>query len=362
MDINKAKKILYDAYDIAQKQAIINDTDLHQFVDDIIENTHLTFKYILFTALLAKSTDTSINTLCLQAGSTLKGAYDARSLCHKVVVPFECELLNKAMGGSNEPFFNKPARFPEISLKNPVRKGNDRFLLEKLCVNLPKINNSKLAFSLLIYALQKLIVIGQNKQSRFSVSISESTNPKIILMKFFAKLLSKSCEGESLTLVVAMLYKSLYNNEYYMIDAHPVNECGASSKEISDLDIYKNKLLIISNEIKDKTYNASDIKHAVSKVIANKGNNLVFIEGLKGTFKDDDYKNYYDIIEHFQYKHNFILSIINIKDFIPFALINSEVNDIGSILNYAMEIMCEHKYKQTTMEHFKNTAKLFFNG
>ena len=32
----------------------------------VIDNTHLTYKYVLFTAILAKATDESINTLCLQ--------------------------------------------------------------------------------------------------------------------------------------------------------------------------------------------------------------------------------------------------------------------------------------------------------
>ena len=37
-----------------------------EFIDYVIDNTHLTFKYILFTAILAKATDASINPLCLQ--------------------------------------------------------------------------------------------------------------------------------------------------------------------------------------------------------------------------------------------------------------------------------------------------------
>lgn len=95
------------------------------FIDYIIDNTHLTYKYILFTAILSKATDASINALCLQKKSELPGAYDARTVCHKVIVPFEMETLEKALGGSNEPFLNKPARFPELSKSNAVRRGND---------------------------------------------------------------------------------------------------------------------------------------------------------------------------------------------------------------------------------------------
>lgn len=69
------------------------------FIDYVIDNTHLTYKYVLFTALLAKATDESINPLCLQKKSQLPGAYDARTVCHKVIVPFEMETLEKALGG-----------------------------------------------------------------------------------------------------------------------------------------------------------------------------------------------------------------------------------------------------------------------
>ena len=110
----EAAAVLQTAY----TQATISPTTeckYKDFIDYVIDNTHLTYKYVLFTALLSKSTDESVNALCLQKHSTLPGAYDARTVCHKVIVPFEMETLKKALGGSNEPFLNKPARFPELS-------------------------------------------------------------------------------------------------------------------------------------------------------------------------------------------------------------------------------------------------------
>lgn len=146
MALNKttAEKMLYQAYEEALKGAR-PQTRFVRFIDSIIDNTHKTFKYILFTALLSKATDSSINPLCLQAGSSLRGAYDARTICHNVIVPFEMSVLEKALGGSNEPFLNKPARFPELSKTNPVRRGNDQDLLNILCDNLPQVRSSKSA-------------------------------------------------------------------------------------------------------------------------------------------------------------------------------------------------------------------------
>ena len=147
-----------------------------EFIDYVIDNTHLTFKYILFTAVLAKATDSSINPLCLQKKSELPGAYDARTVCHKVIVPFEMETLEKALGGSNEPFLNKPARFPELDKNNAVRRGNDQELLDALCDNLPTIQTSEDAYECLIYLLRKLIVIREEKKQRAIFSLPDSEN------------------------------------------------------------------------------------------------------------------------------------------------------------------------------------------
>lgn len=124
-----AAEKLQVAYADALSCESVPDCSHKDFIDFVIDNTHLTFKYILFTGILSKATDPTINALCLQAGSSLPGAYDARTVCHKVIVPFEMETLEKALGGSNEPFLNKPARFPELSKTDvllPVKDVPDR--------------------------------------------------------------------------------------------------------------------------------------------------------------------------------------------------------------------------------------------
>lgn len=165
----EAEKILKKAYAVASYNP--ESTCTHEeLIDYVIDNTHLTYKYVLFTALLSKATDEKINPLCLQKKSTLPGAYDARTICHKVIVPFEMEVLKKAMDGSNEPFLNKPARFPELSKTNAVRRGNDQNILNALCDNLPTIKTSQDAFDCLVYLLCKLIKSNFAKAFTFSIT------------------------------------------------------------------------------------------------------------------------------------------------------------------------------------------------
>jgi hypothetical protein len=85
---------------------------MQQLIENVLGASDVTFKYILVTGYLAKYVNPSAHARAIQVGSSLTGAYDARSLCHRVVVGFEKSKGN-LFGLSNEPFVNKPARHPE---------------------------------------------------------------------------------------------------------------------------------------------------------------------------------------------------------------------------------------------------------
>ena len=70
-----ATDVLYSAYEKASAEPY-SSCSHKDFIDYVIDNTHLTYKYILFTAILSKASDESINALCLQKQSELPGAYD----------------------------------------------------------------------------------------------------------------------------------------------------------------------------------------------------------------------------------------------------------------------------------------------
>lgn len=73
-------------------------------IERILRGSHKTYRYILVNALLAKATNESINIFSLQKGDGTDGKYDARSLCHKVVVPFETLKLPGSSEGQTNLF------------------------------------------------------------------------------------------------------------------------------------------------------------------------------------------------------------------------------------------------------------------
>jgi hypothetical protein len=109
----------------------LNDEGLVRKISEVLHGSQLTYKYILVTNVLAKAVNSRIHYRAMQAQSDLSGAYNARSLGHQVLVGWEKDH-GERLGGSNEPFLNKPARFPEFSLENAHRSASDHRRLYEL--------------------------------------------------------------------------------------------------------------------------------------------------------------------------------------------------------------------------------------
>ncbi len=356
MNYQEADNILKTCYKSALKFQPNGASQIEESIDLVLESDHKTFKYILFTALLAKATDESIDILSLQKSDASPGAYDARSLCHKVIVPFEKFELDKVLGGSNEPFLNKPARFPRLTPTNPVRKGKDKELLELLCKTLSKIKTSNSAKHSLIYLLYKLNLMKVSKEKDRHFSIPVTNNSRLKLLEFIMNFVQESQEGETLVLSVAGLYHLLYlETPETVIEVHPVNESGASSKEVSDLDIYQNGTLKTSNELKDKPYTEIDVRHAIDKVIKAGGNQMFFIEGLQA--KQKDYPWLLPLLSEYQDK-NFLLNITYIETFSRMLLGMITNPDANEFIHYIREIAENTKFKQSTIRLIDKKAKL----
>lgn len=280
VDSTSAKKVLAAAFASASSEGFKPHSPHRAAIQRIINGSHKTYKYILLTALLAKTTNSGVNPLTLQSGSRLSGAFDARSLCHRVVVPFERESLANALGGSNEPFLNKPARFPEIALSNAVRRGADRKALVDLHGVLRQVDSSALARTCLQDTLFEIIQLGRERVSYSGKTILVAPK-QAELERFVLDLVEESLEGESLALATGgllVLLKGLYDDTF-VVKEHPVNQSGASSREVSDIDVYAHDKLIYCVEAKDKPFSAADVEHACRKAADSGATRLCFVFG-----------------------------------------------------------------------------------
>ena len=353
MKTEDVRATLYKALEDARKD--IEKPKCGGLIDFVLDNTHLTYKYVLVNALVSKATDPSINALSLQKKSDLPGSYDARTICHHVLVPFEMKELGKALGGSNEPFLDKPARFTELSKTNAVRRGNDQSILNALCDELPKIATAAEAYAGLVYAMKKLITIKEEKSKITEFDYSALNGDAAKLAIFIDSILQENFEGEALTLAIAGLYE-LYMGGFadeYLVEVHPVNQSGASSKEVSDLDIYKDEELFIANELKDKPFTEHDIRHAADKVIAAGRRQMNFIVGRHGGCKSEEI---HSCVSEYLSK-GFIINVVPVDFFVMnlLGLIDGDI-DIDYFMKFVLETAIETKFKEETVSFIRRIA------
>jgi hypothetical protein len=282
--IIQAKQVMINAYKIAQSANTYGEVSSkltkpqRDLLSTILLGNHKTYRYILMTALTAKSADPAVNILSIQKSDTSIGAYDSRSIAHKVVVPFERQYLNEALGGSNEPYLNKPARFASLSKDNAVRSGSDQQKLYALVDTLPTFDSesAKIALQSAIFLLLKKKPLGDNtaKQRVDTTGLSLQS-----ISNYLDQLTSDSLNGQTLPLACAILLKQFMSllpgkSEVHL---HKVNQAGSSSKEIEDIDVYHNKNILYALEAKNKYFTVQDVQHSIEKV-ANAGvASLLFI-------------------------------------------------------------------------------------
>ena len=341
---NKAEKIILESF---RKKCSIQD-EITKNICEILNASHKTYKYILVTGILAKATQTKANPIVLQAGAELAGAYDARSLCHNVLVPFERTFLHNILGGSNEPFLNKPARFTHLSKNNAVRRGKDKKILLLLIATLSSIKSSKQAKQYLAcaFAFLKRKIIEeamQNDNHRIKY------NPSLIeIYEFSIKLIDKSHEGETCAIIIGTLESMLHQtfNADCMVRTHKVNQSGASSKEVGDIDIYINKKFSHAIEVKDKDFTPYDLEHAFNKIIKNKGNKGAFIFGPHA---NHDKKAIAVKINKLE-KEGFFVLFTDIQSYIKDTLFKipsySKKDFADDLLHTASEINCKDSTKK----------------
>lgn len=288
IDIDKsvATKLLHESYKACSNMPIVN-CPIKDTIDFVMNGKNcLTYRYIMFTALLAKAVDSKIDILSLQAGDTSIGAYDARSLASKVVYPFQKNILGNVLDGANsDPLVNKPGRFLRLDKSNAAAGGNPTKALELLCDNLPKVQDSLEARKCIDYIVSMLLDAKAARDIQQSLIQENSRNMSVFRVReFMSELLDKGFGGAALVIVTTALYHLQYSDDEYKISAHPVNQSGSSKRQFSDLDVFRNDLPFIATELKDKPFSSSDVDHAAETAYKAHAKSLMFVAGRQSSF------------------------------------------------------------------------------
>lgn len=353
MDFDKAKDILNESLLNINLVKLNILTDSHKNdINEILLGDHLTFRYILFTALLAKNTDPKIHMRSIQAGANLKGAYDARSLCHKVIVPFEKGILEGRLGNSNEPFLNKPARFPAVDPSNAVRAGSDRLILKRLSELLESLNDSDENYNKEAFLFAVSVILKRESKSVLSIKLPKIKSSQLNLGNIIDKFLSLPCEGQNAVAVIGAILKKIHNEEKKVF-VHPPNQAGSSSRGIGDIDVLLKNKLVYAVEVKDKKFTETDVMHAIENVISSGNSKLVFALGVAANCHLDTE----GLVLKAEQK-GFDLSFIDIKSLAKHLISIIDAHEREVLFREIYQILIEMRAKDIVVKTFKSLLNL----
>ncbi len=340
IEIDKAKAItmLWDLYnECSQKR--VSTCKIKDTIDFTLGGFNcLTYRYILFTALLAKSLDSDVDILSLQAGDASKGAYDARSLASKVVFPFQKDLLGNILDGSNsDPLVNNPGRFMRLEPTNAVACGDPATVLKMLCESLPTVRDSTEARQCLGYMVSVILdkkEVRLEQQKYVKETVKNMGVAKV--RTFMNDLLDQGFGGSSLVLVATALYHLQYSDDRFSVVPHPVNQSGSSKRQFSDLDLLRDGKPFMGTELKDKPFAASDLERVARTAYNAKASSLLFVAGRQSNFASQP-PTYYGEVRDEYAKKGLYVGVTSIDALMDTVLSSHADEDVSNLVSIIVE-------------------------
>lgn len=239
-------------------------------IEAVLKASDVTFKYILVTGYLAKCIDPSAHARALQVGSKLQGAYDARSLCHKVVIGFEKSKGN-LWGLSNEPFVNKPARHAEHDGENNQLKNKS--LARSLHSALESANNGSASDRLA--GLIHILRIGKQHAANEKVAAFAADVNLMSVVRFSHEIIAEADGGARLVAIWGAFQTLL--NESCEVKVYSPNAADFFSKTAGDVEVYLEDKLVSASECKQRPLTLDDVQHGIGKATKNQVPEYLFV-------------------------------------------------------------------------------------
>ncbi|MFH1070219.1 MAG: restriction endonuclease, SacI family [Candidatus Glassbacteria bacterium] len=276
------------------KKKQLNDVALEnnivQFIKTCINSSTKSYRYVLPTQLLSKLTNPEIDSRCLQAGRGGTGAFDARTIAHKVIVPFDQEN-EEVLGGSPEPYVNNPLRVLELSEKfrdaqknkedwdylcsviNEVERRNDRAFTEKIFKQI------------LIEIYRRLSDTKVKYPTPQRISLQDSLH---LIEEFIAGVSG----GDRVLAIAAAMFEVIgeHFHLYTRIERANITASDSSTGLAADLECKSdNGEIVFVVEVKDRVLTVSQLTSKISNLRERKVTDIFFVAqaGISSADKDE---------------------------------------------------------------------------
>lgn len=265
----------------------LDSQKLIQAIRDSINSKTKTYRYVLPTQVVSKLADASLDSRSLQATRGKPGSFDARSMAHKVIVPFD-QNNESVLGGSQEPYINNPVRVPEISIKyrNPQKDkvGWDRlrFVLDTI----EKKNQPDFTLQVFRQILTEIYQRLSTVRVIYGVPRRVSLKKAIQLIQAF---LGDRSGGDRLMALTSALFAVVGKQFglYETVKRGNITQADQAGGMLADLEcVAKDGQIVFAVEIKDRQITINQLRAKLRTIREKQVSEIFFV--AQGTIPEEE--------------------------------------------------------------------------
>lgn len=264
--------------EVGDLKDVLEDVALRQMIRESVRSKTKTYRYVLPTQILAKAVDASVDVRSLQVHKGKEGAFDARSVAHEVVVPFD-QQNHRVLGGSAEPYVSNPLRVPAVMRKHSDAQRN-KVGWGYLCQVLDAVEkHADPTFTRLVLNQVLIEVYRQlgEVQVSYPVPLRVSVRNALWLIEHF---LSAQSGGDRTQAVACALFELIGRKFglYEKVNRGLVNAADAATGLVADLECVTAKgEVALAVEVKDKELTIAHIEQKLQSARAKKVSEILFV-------------------------------------------------------------------------------------
>lgn len=257
--------------------------DLKELVVDCLTSNTKTYHYVLPTQLLSKCVNSSLDSHSIQASYNKSGAFDARTIAHGIIVPFDKANYN-VLGGSTEPYVNNPLRCPAVTTEYREQQKNkqDWDKLIQILDIVERKNNKKFTtnlFDQILFEIYKLLA---------DVRVVYATPNRISIdqtIKLLSNFISEKSGGDRIEAVCTALFQTIaeYFDFFDEVRREKVNASDTSSGMIADIECRLKGRIVLLVEVKDRSLTLTQLDSKLDIARSQKISEILFLaeQGLE---------------------------------------------------------------------------------
>ena len=255
-----------------------DDGELLESIRLSVNSNTKTYRYVLPTQLLAKVADPNLDCRSLQAGADRAGSFDARTIAHQVIVPFD-QANDRVLGGSPEPYVNNPVRVSEVSERHRNPQKNKRGW-DHLCRVLEAVESAQDEDFTKTVLRQVTIEIYRRLSE---VRVAYPTPRRISLsgcMRLIDEYLAETSGGDRLLALSSALFAVIGRNFHLFsrVERASITASDASTGMLADLECStEDGTIVLVVEVKDRVLTVSQMMGKVANMREKQVSEIFFV-------------------------------------------------------------------------------------